>query len=157
MAALEQEFDVVVAGAGIVGASVALWTQADGNRVLLLDRQEPGSGASYGNACTIAKYACIPLNSPGIFRRLPGLLFGRNSPLRFDWWYALRHPGWQLSFLRHCSEARVEKIVEHLASLLQWVDSQGLIVTGDPVWARYNAPFTPWFMRRNEILLRIDS
>ncbi|MCW8926242.1 MAG: heme-binding protein [Xanthomonadales bacterium] len=27
--------------------------------------------------------------------------------------------------------------------------------TGDPVWARYNAPFTPWFMRRNEILIPI--
>jgi SOUL heme-binding protein len=29
--------------------------------------------------------------------------------------------------------------------------------TGEPVYARYNAPFTPWFMRRNEIWLRLSS
>jgi len=26
---------------------------------------------------------------------------------------------------------------------------------GEPVPARYNAPFTPWFMRRNEIWLAL--
>ncbi|MBV5331755.1 heme-binding protein, partial [bacterium] len=24
--------------------------------------------------------------------------------------------------------------------------------SGEPVYSRYNPPFTPWFMRRNEIL-----
>jgi hypothetical protein len=24
------------------------------------------------------------------------------------------------------------------------------------VFARYNAPFTPWFLRRNEIMIEID-
>jgi len=26
---------------------------------------------------------------------------------------------------------------------------------GEPIYARYNAPFVPWFMRRNEIWLHI--
>jgi hypothetical protein len=28
-------------------------------------------------------------------------------------------------------------------------------IVEDPIWARYNPPFTPWFLRRNEILIPI--
>ena len=46
---------------------------------------------------------------------------------------------------------------KHLARLLEWMESESLEAVGEPVWARYNAPFTPWFMRRNEILIPIGS
>lgn len=48
------------------------------------------------------------------------------------------------------SEARY---LEHKTALESWIREKGLTVSGDPVWARYNPPFTPWFMRRNEILI----
>ena len=51
------------------------------------------------------------------------------------------------------SEANYRK---HLDQLRRWTDTEGLETTGEPIWARYNAPFTPWFMRRNEILLRLE-
>jgi hypothetical protein len=41
----------------------------------------------------------------------------------------------------------------NLGRLREWMKAQGLAAAGDPVWARYNAPFTPWFLRRNEILV----
>jgi hypothetical protein len=41
----------------------------------------------------------------------------------------------------------------NLGRLREWMKAQGLVAAGDPVWARYNAPFTPWFLRRNEILV----
>lgn len=44
---------------------------------------------------------------------------------------------------------------EHKAELDDWISEQGYQVTGDPVWARYNPPFTPWFLRRNEILIPV--
>ncbi|MEW8222425.1 MAG: heme-binding protein [Candidatus Thiodiazotropha taylori] len=47
--------------------------------------------------------------------------------------------------------------LEHKAELLQWIEEAGLTITGEPVWARYNAPFTPWFMRRNEILIPVHE
>jgi hypothetical protein len=36
-----------------------------------------------------------------------------------------------------------------------WIRDSGFRRIGDPIWARYNPPFTPWFLRRNEILIPI--
>jgi hypothetical protein len=44
---------------------------------------------------------------------------------------------------------------EHLAKLQAALRAADLAWTGEPVYSRYNAPFTPWFMRRNEIWLHL--
>jgi SOUL heme-binding protein len=44
---------------------------------------------------------------------------------------------------------------EHLALLKAALDAAGVATQGEPVLARYNAPFTPWFLRRNEIWLAL--
>jgi effector-binding domain-containing protein len=48
---------------------------------------------------------------------------------------------------------------EKLDALRNWVAKQGLSVEGEPVFARYNPPIMPWFLRHNEILwdLRADA
>ncbi len=46
----EETVDVVVLGAGIVGVSTAYAARARGMSVVLIDRREPGSETSYGNA-----------------------------------------------------------------------------------------------------------
>jgi len=38
------------------------------------------------------------------------------------------------------------------AALKAWLDRKGLVAEGPPVFAYYNDPFTPGFLRRNEIL-----
>jgi len=110
---------VAVVGAGIVGTSCALWLQKKGFPVILIDPEKPGSGTSSGNACTIADYGCIPVNSPRIFKRLPSLLFSKNSPLTIDLRYAFTHLSWQLKFLANCRPARVARIIRILGKLLQ--------------------------------------
>ncbi len=40
--------------------------------------------------------------------------------------------------------------------LLDAINKQGLNVVGEPVFARYNAPFSLWFLRRNEVLVEIQ-
>jgi hypothetical protein len=42
---------------------------------------------------------------------------------------------------------------EHLGKLQAALAAAGIATQGQPVLARYNAPMTPWFMRRNEIWL----
>jgi len=44
---------------------------------------------------------------------------------------------------------------EHLATLRAALAAAGLTAVGEPVWARYDPPFMPWFLRTNEILLEL--
>ena len=46
---------------------------------------------------------------------------------------------------------------ENKARLLAWIEERGFKQTAEPVWARYNPPFMPWFLRRNEILIPVDT
>ena len=45
---------------------------------------------------------------------------------------------------------------DHEVLLRERIKARGLIARGDPVLARYNPPFTPWFMRRNEVLIPVS-
>ena len=45
---------------------------------------------------------------------------------------------------------------KNLALLRAWIAKNDMEASGAPLWARYNAPFTPWFLRRNEVLIPID-
>jgi D-hydroxyproline dehydrogenase len=72
---------IAVVGAGVIGLTVALRLVDEGHEVVLLDPNRPGSGASWGNAGTIADYATIPVGTPDVLRTLPSLLFDASSPL----------------------------------------------------------------------------
>jgi glycine/D-amino acid oxidase-like deaminating enzyme len=73
--------DIAIIGAGIIGLTTALRLVAAGREVVVIDPNEPGSGASYGNAGTLAPYACAPVGNPDVLRNLPSLLFSAESPL----------------------------------------------------------------------------
>ena len=45
---------------------------------------------------------------------------------------------------------------QHLAKLQAGLRSANISWQGEPVYSRYDAPFTPWFMRRNEIWLQVS-
>ncbi len=51
------------------------------------------------------------------------------------------------------SEKRYE---EHEKILLDALATDRVETKAAPVFARYNAPFTPWFLRRNEIMIEIE-
>jgi D-amino-acid dehydrogenase len=112
---------IAVIGAGIVGCSCALWLQKKGFAVTLIDPDDPGAGTSSGNACTIAEYGCVPVNSPDLFRRLPSLLFSKDSPLSMDLGYVLSHPAWMIEFLLNCRAQKVARIIRQLGNLLSKV------------------------------------
>ena len=119
----QNDFDLIVVGAGIVGMSTALWAQKEGLNVLICDPNPPGSGTTYGSACTIATYACIPVNNPSIFTSLPHLLTSRESPLSFNVWHGLRNPRWMLSFLNNCRPDNVRHISQTLGQFLTFADA----------------------------------
>jgi hypothetical protein len=52
------------------------------------------------------------------------------------------------------SEARYG---EELAALRKFMSERGLTAVGEPVFARYDPPFMPWFFRRNEIQIPVQG
>lgn len=48
-----------------------------------------------------------------------------------------------------------ENYLEHKLALESWIQQSNYQVNGEAVWARYNAPFMPWFLRRNEVLIPV--
>eukprot|EP00903_Cladosiphon_okamuranus_P019056 g17533.t1 len=117
------DYDLAVIGAGVVGVNTALWAALRGHRVVLIDPAAPGSGTSSGNACTIATYACLPVNDPSVLTGLPGLLLGSNTPLSVSWGHALRHPLWMLRFLANCRAKPSSRIAAALAGVLAHADA----------------------------------
>ncbi|MGI9311560.1 MAG: NAD(P)/FAD-dependent oxidoreductase [bacterium] len=110
---------IAVVGAGIVGICCALWLRRGGHRVVLVDGNAPGAGASSGSACTIAVHGCIPVNHPRLIARLPQrLLDRRGGPLTLDPLYVARHLPWCWRFLKHCRAGAVADTTAALASLL---------------------------------------
>ena len=49
-----------------------------------------------------------------------------------------------------------ERYEQHLATLREGLARAGLRARGEPVWARYDPPWKPWFLRRNEIWIEVD-
>jgi hypothetical protein len=45
----------------------------------------------------------------------------------------------------------------HLATLRAALAAAGLAAAGEPIWARYDPPFMPWFLRTNEILVELPA
>lgn len=66
-------------------------------------------------------------------------------------------PAYRAAAIRYSGSWSEKAYKKQLLLLQGWIDEQELEVTGEPIWARYNAPFIPWFMRRNEILIPIGS
>ena len=52
---LPKQVDVAVVGAGIIGVACALQLARQGKRVVVIDKQPPGHGASFGNAGDVAQ------------------------------------------------------------------------------------------------------
>ena len=66
-------------------------------------------------------------------------------------------PARQVAAVRYSGFWSEEKYLLNKDKLEQWIQKNRFTVNGEPVWARYNPPFTLWFMRRNEILIPITS
>lgn len=109
---------VAVIGAGIVGVSTALWLLRDGHRVVLIDREGPAAGASYGNGGVLASAGIVPVTGPGLIRKAPGMLFRRDQPLFLKWGYLPRLAPWLLRYLSHANEADTRRIAKAVAGIV---------------------------------------
>ena len=115
----DRSTDVVVVGAGIVGICSALSLLEEGFSVRMIDRGEPGSGASSGNAGIISPWSLVPQSVPGVWKQIPGWLLRRHGPLSLDPLYAPKLLPWAWRFLQSGSEQRVREVSDAMETLLQ--------------------------------------
>jgi hypothetical protein len=66
-------------------------------------------------------------------------------------------PARRVAAVRYSGFWSEEKYLLNKEKLETWIRENRFNVVGEPVWARYNPPFTLWFMRRNEILIPVTS
>ncbi|MBF6030854.1 FAD-binding oxidoreductase [Pseudomonas sp. P115] len=109
--------DIVVVGAGIIGVACALQLARQGKRVVVLDQQEPGMGASYGNAGHLASEQVFPIADMSIIRRLPTMLLDPMGPLRLDWKYLPRALPWFVRLLLNLRPAQYQRSVAGVRAL----------------------------------------
>src|SRR6476660_9454231 len=100
--------DVVVLGAGIVGVSAAYAARLRGLSVILVDRREPGSETSYGNAGILSSGSILPLNKPSLWSALPTYMTNRHAALRWDPAWAIGNIGWLVRFLANATPSRIK-------------------------------------------------
>jgi D-amino-acid dehydrogenase len=114
----DRRADVIVLGAGIVGVSAAYAARQRGMSVILVDRREPGSETSYGNAGILSSGSISPLNNPSLWKALPKYLTNRHAALRWNPAWAVRNAGWVLRFLANATESNTKPRAAALHGLI---------------------------------------
>ena len=102
--------DVTIIGAGIIGICSALSLTERGLSARLIDRAGPAEATSNGNAGVISPWSCVPQSLPGTWRTLPKALLDPLGPLRIDWRYLPAFLPWAFRFLKAGRPDKVEKI-----------------------------------------------
>ena len=64
-------------------------------------------------------------------------------------------PAQRMAVIRYSGTWSEKNYLNHMSALESWIRKVGLTTTGDAIWARYNPPFMPWFLRRNEIMIPV--
>src|SRR4051794_6079163 len=114
----DKQADVIVLGAGIVGVSAGFAARQRGLSVILVDRREPGSETSYGNAGILSSGSIMPLNRPSLWSALPTYLTNRNAALRWDPAWTLRNLDWVVRFLANAAPSRLKPRAAALHGLI---------------------------------------
>jgi len=66
-------------------------------------------------------------------------------------------PGGRVAVIRYSGFWSQANYDDHLARLEAALRAVNLSWKGEPILSRYNPPFMPWFLRRNEIWLNLDE
>ena len=139
-------------------------TSAHGINVLV-EREGPACGTSYGNAGVLAAASVVPVPVPGLLPKIPGMLLSQNSPLFLRWSYLPKLMPFLRKFLGHANLRDANRIADSLSDLLKdsveqhlalaaGTPAESFIRQGDYVFgyanrAAYEADAPGWRARRD--------
>lgn len=107
----------VVVGAGIIGTTIALDLLKRGREVVLVDRDSPGMGASFGNMASLAVTEFMPASRPSVWKQIPGWLMDPEGPVSVRPAHMPRLLPWFLRFVAASRPARLREIEAQGAAL----------------------------------------
>ena len=107
---------VVVVGGGLVGLCSAYFLARRGAQVVVVEREELGAGASWGNAGIVAA-GHPPLNRAGKVRQVLPRMFNPRSPFYVSARTDLQAWRWLALFARHCTHRHERRCLRALASV----------------------------------------
>ncbi len=82
----------------------------------------------------------------------------KTLPVPLDDRVALKvMPAQRMAVLRYSGTWSQANYEDHLAKLRAQMQRHGLAAQGEPVWARFDPPWKPWFMRHNEIQVPVNQ
>ncbi|MEN9315982.1 MAG: hypothetical protein RIS35_2375 [Pseudomonadota bacterium] len=89
---------------------------------------------------------------------LPRTVTRETAPEPIDPRVKLREvPGRRIAVIRYSGFWSQSNYDEHLSRLQAALRTAGIRWTGEPTLSRYDPPFKPWFLRRNEIWLELEQ
>ena len=102
---------VVVIGGGIIGLCSAYYLQKEGHEVIIVDKSNLDSGASYVNAGFLSPSHVIPSSAPGVMKAGLKWMFNPSSPLFIKPRLDLDFLKWTLAFNKSCNASHVKRSI----------------------------------------------
>ncbi|NQV71797.1 FAD-dependent oxidoreductase [bacterium] len=114
---MNDSYDVVIAGGGVVGLCSAYYLQKTGVSVLIVDRGRYSEAASTGNAGMIVPSHIVPLSAPGVIAKGLKWLMNPESPLYIKPSANPKFMKWLWLFQKHCTAEHVARSIPILRDL----------------------------------------
>lgn len=115
---MTHEKTVGVIGAGMVGVAAASFLQRAGHDVFIIEPDNPGEGASFGNAGCLNGSSVVPMSLPGTIGSVPHWLSDPLGPLAIPWSYLPALMPWLVRFVRAGAPDRVAAQARALRALI---------------------------------------
>ena len=156
---MNEPYDVVVIGAGIVGTSTALHLIKQGKKTLLIDRREPGQETSFGNAGILGDSYMLPFSFPK-WQHVLKILLDQDTSARIQYASIPNYLPWLIKFYFQSQPKKNERngrlmrpllasTAEEHRTLMQGTDAERyLCKTGRVVLYRSEASFQAAFPER---------
>jgi len=114
---MNESFDAVIVGGGVVGMSTAFYLQKAGLSVAIVDRGRYSEAASTGNAGMIVPSHIVPLSAPGVIAKGLKWLMNPESPLYIKPSANPKFVKWLWLFQKHCTADHVNYSIPILRDL----------------------------------------
>lgn len=111
--------EVVILGGGAIGLCAAYYLSQHDCKITVLEKNEIGSGCSFGNAGLIVPSHIIPLAAPGVILQGLQWMFNPASPFYLKPRFELDFLSWLWKFSRACNAKQLRRSVPLLYALCQ--------------------------------------